>query len=217
MLKQTVTFKNIDNNDVTRDLYFNISKTELAEQEALSDGQFSANLKSIASSDKLSEVYPMVIEIIKLGYGVRTPDGDFVKSAQSWELFKGSMAYNKLIEDILLDHPEANGQLLADFINGMLPEDMRKGTLEATATPGFRPGADTSRPTPPDANAVPAATAPALALVADPSTPQSGATAYTGPELTSFNQPGDPAEMPPATPEVGVQHASTPRTDTFGA
>lgn len=148
MLKKTVTFTNIDGQTVTRDLYFNIAANELVEKEALSDQTYSQKLTNIASSNKLSKIYPMVLEFLEDGYGVRTPEGDFEKSPEAWAKFKNSLAFQALMDELLMD-PSNNGDKLANFINGMLPPDLAARVREQQARPGFRPGADTTRPTPP--------------------------------------------------------------------
>ena len=150
MLKKTVTYQNLDGQTVTKDLYFNVSANELVEKEALSESKYSERLKAIASTNKMSEIYPVVIEFLKDGYGIRTPEGDFEKdpTGVAWEKFRNSLAYEALMDELLLD-PAQNGTNLANFINGMLPPTLvAKGQAE-NATPGFRPGADTRRPTPP--------------------------------------------------------------------
>lgn len=150
MLKKTITFQNVDGDTVTRDVYFNISANELVEKEASSDQTYSEKLKAIGESAKLSEIYPVVMEFLEQGYGLRTADGDFEKdpSGREWARFRNSLAYEALMDELLLD-PNENGSKLADFINGMLPANLVAAAREQNATPGFRPGADTGRPTPP--------------------------------------------------------------------
>jgi hypothetical protein len=148
MLKKTVTYTNLDGQAISKDLYFNISTNDIAQKEALSDSKWSAKLQEIAKSDKLSEIYPMVMEFIEEGYGIRTEDGDFEKDPQHTEKFRRSMAFQALMEDLLLDTTN-NGTKLADFLAGMMPAELMNKAREMQAVPGFRPGADTSRPTPP--------------------------------------------------------------------
>src|SRR5690606_31984668 len=90
MLKKTVTYTNLDGQAISKDLYFNISTNDIAQKEALSDSKWSAKLQEIAKSDKLSEIYPMVMEFIEEGYGIRTEDGDFEKDPQHTEKFRRS-------------------------------------------------------------------------------------------------------------------------------
>lgn len=193
MLKKTVTYIGVDGDTVTRDLYFNISSSELVEKEAKSNQTYSAKLQAIGESSQLSEIYPMVIEFLEDGYGIRTPDGDFEKDPAHWEKFRKSLAYAALMDEMLLD-PSNNGNRLAEFITGMLPPDLAARVRERTAVPGFRPGADVSRPTPPVAGQ------PVVETVAQP------VVQPPAPQEIVVNQP----ETQPQTPQI--QQYSEPRT-----
>jgi hypothetical protein len=206
MLKKTVTFINVDGVPVTRDLYFNLSSNELVEKEALSNQTYSEKLKEIAKSDKLSDIYPTIMEFIQDGYGVRTEDGDFEKSPEAWEKFKNSLAYQSLMDELLMN-PDNNGNRLAEFINGMLPPDLVRRMQEQNVVPGFRPGANVSRPTPPIAGQQPTAGSVEAApepIVTPPAQPVQPAPAQA---------PQIPVEPTAPAPEPGViQQTSEPRT-----
>lgn len=145
MLRKTFTYENYDGVTVTRDFYFNLSKAELQLREIGSDGEWSKTLERIRMSDKGSVVIPEFEQIIAWTYGVKTPDGDsIVKNEANLELFKGCPAYSLLIEELLSTEGAA-----AEFIKGVLPAGMVAQAEAQGTIPGFRPGADTSRPTPP--------------------------------------------------------------------
>lgn len=150
MLKHTVTYTNIDGVEVQKDLYFNLGANEILEKESLSGDTYAHKLEQIAESDKLSEIYPTILEFIQSGYGVRTEDGEFFKddTGADWKKFKSSLPFQALMDNLLMD-PSNNGNRLAEFITGMLPKELANKINESNSVPGFRPGADTGRPTPP--------------------------------------------------------------------
>jgi hypothetical protein len=217
MIKQTVKFKNIDGVEVSKDLYFNLTTTEVSEQELLSDGQFLKDIEAVQGSDKMSIVYPLVQRMIGLAYGIRSEDGDFYKSDVDWERFKTTLAYNKLMEDLLFEDPVNNGQRLADFINGMLPEKIAKQAREQQAQAGFRPEADTSRPTPPPE-------AP-INLGEVPNVPDTQVAAPVAQNVQAVPAPPTAEEPvsawtnPPVQPvqEAPITQTSAPRDDLMGS
>jgi hypothetical protein len=145
MLKLPLTYTNFNGDVVTKDFFFNLSKAELAEQEMTSDGTFSKSLIRIGESKKGSEILPEFKKILKWSYGVKSQDGErFIKTDEVWEQFQDSAAYEVLIMKLFTEEGFA-----AYFANGIVPADVSGQLKEQNAVPGFRPGADTSRPTPP--------------------------------------------------------------------
>ena len=211
MLKKTVTYINADGATVSKDVHFNISANELLKKEAESGQTFSERIKQIAESKKLQEIYPLVLEMMGYGYGIRTDDGDFMKdpTGAAWGQFQNTLAFETLMDDLLIKDAENNGNRLADFINAMLPQDLMARAAEQQATPGFRPGADTSRPTPPSAQApVDLGGVPATVI-----NPPSAAPA-DAPAAPVEVAPSDPApeQSAPAAEPGFIQQTSEPRT-----
>jgi len=145
MLRLPLTYTNFNGDTVTKEFFFNLSKSELAEQEMISDGSYSKTLLRISKSSKGSEVLPELKKILKWSYGVRSEDGErFIKNDEVWKEFEDSAAYDSLIMRMFTEDGFA-----AYFANGIVPADISGQLKEQNAVPGFRPGADTSRPTPP--------------------------------------------------------------------
>lgn len=176
MLRKTVQYTNVDGDLITKDVYFNLTANELIQKEAESGQTYSEKLKAIAAANKLQDIYPAVLEMMGQGYGVRTEDGDFEKdpTGAAWAKFQNTLAFQTLMDDLLINDSENNGGRLADFINGMLPASLVNQIKEQQATPGFRPGADVSRPTPPAQSAQPVAVTPAEPTPIDYTLPGQG-------------------------------------------
>lgn len=121
MLKKEITYMGYDGVERTEDFYFNISKSELAEWEMGVDGGYSEELKRIARGKRTSEIIDTVRSIILRAYGVKSPDGKrFMKSEEISTAFYQTEAYSNLLITLLKD-----SELLADFVNQILPEDVR--------------------------------------------------------------------------------------------
>jgi len=120
VLKQSITYKNVDGKTVTEDFYFNLTKAELMKLEMQTDGGFKSRIEQIstpgAAGGLIIEVFEM---LLAKAYGVRTPDGSFVKNPAAFDEFLASEAYSTLLFDVLTTPTRA-----AAFFNGIMPTDL---------------------------------------------------------------------------------------------
>lgn len=126
MLKKTIKF--VDYNDIEReeDHYFNISKAELALLEASRPGGMKYYLERITQTQDTVAIMDMFKELIKMSYGVKSPDGrQFIKNDEVYTQFAQTEAYSELIMDILSSSENA----LA-FVQGILPKDVMKAAAQ---------------------------------------------------------------------------------------
>lgn len=214
MLKKPITFTDFDGNTVVKDFYFNITKAELAIAELESDGTWSQTLQKISESNKGSVVMPEFKKILKWTYGERNGDS-FDKSDAAYARFENSEPWSELIMELLSDATSA-----ADFINAVLPADIAAKNREAQATNGFRPGADTTRPTPPTITTETPEQMEArirAELVAQAQTVRT-----LNPDMTPYPQVSSLQEDQPQTRrealqnEQGIDHTSEPRDPSLG-
>lgn len=120
MLKKTITYKDLDGNDVTEDFYFNLSKPELAELELRHRGGFSDHLKTIVDAQDGGKIVDTFKSIITMSIGRRSDDGRrFVKSEEIAEEFMQTDAYSVLFMELV-----TNADAAANFIQGMVPSDL---------------------------------------------------------------------------------------------
>lgn len=120
MLKKTIKFVDYNNVEREEDYYFNISKAELAMLEASRPGGMKYYLERIAQTQDTVAIMEMFKDIIKLSYGVKSPDGrQFIKNDKVYEEFSQTEAYSELIMEILKSSENA----LA-FIQAILPRDL---------------------------------------------------------------------------------------------
>ena len=120
MIKIPIKYKTFDDEEVTEDLYFNLSKAELIELSVLDGGDFVDMLKKIVEDDDKEHIIKEFKNIIKLSYGQRSDDGKrFTKNEELSKEFLTTEAYSEFFMKLLTDEDFA-----AEFVNGIIPKDL---------------------------------------------------------------------------------------------
>lgn len=120
MLKKTITFPDLDGNNVTEDFYFNLTKTELVEMNFDHPGGMEAWIQEIVASEDNSRILATFKRIVQSAYGVRSEDGKrFIKEPDGFLRFTQSNAWDVLFMELMTDATAAG-----EFIAGIVPPDM---------------------------------------------------------------------------------------------
>lgn len=129
MLKKTITYTDYNGTERTEDLYFNISKAELAEMELGVTGGFSEMMKKIIAAQDVPSIVKIVKDLILKSYGEKSSDGRrFIKSPELSEAFSQTEAYTEVFLDVV-----ASAGNMAAFVNAIIPSDIsRKAGLPAS-------------------------------------------------------------------------------------
>lgn len=131
MLKETVTYKNLDGVEVSKELYFNISTSELTELDKAFGGNAFEKMSNLSENNSVMEVVSSLNNIILIAYGERTPEGDgFIKNDEVRNRFKYSLALEAYIS-LLLRSPEA----LERFRDGLVSQEVLRAAAEVTDAP----------------------------------------------------------------------------------
>lgn len=129
MLKRPITYTDFDDNVVTEDFYFNLTKSEMIELIVEKDEGLDEWLKRIVAMEDRRELISEFKRIILLTYGVKSPDGKrFVKSDELRSEFAQTPAYDALFMELA-----TNENAAADFINGVMPKDLREEAAKGAA------------------------------------------------------------------------------------
>jgi len=128
MLKQAITYTDFDDQVVTEDFYFNISKADLAKIKMTFEGQ--GGLEEVVrdmlakrDGDSIMELFE---KIVSMAYGIRSADGKrFLKSEELFKEFQETAAYAELYYKLCTD-----AQFGADFLTGCLPKEIREKAAE---------------------------------------------------------------------------------------
>lgn len=127
MLKKTIKYRDLDDNEITDDFYFNLTRADILELEADYDGGLKGMIEHLIQSDRVREVMPVFRQIISKSLGYRSADGkSFVRDYAFTEKFLNSDAYSELIVE-LMTNPDKG----AEFFNALVPKRLNDG-LPAT-------------------------------------------------------------------------------------
>lgn len=134
MIKKTLKYKNYNNDEVTRDFYFDISESELLMMHWSERGGLDKYYQRIIAENDTREILKAFRELVDMSYGVRSTDGaDFDKSPDHLKSFKASGAYNQLLMEFFTQDENGTNAFAEQFANGLLPDDLmeRVKKLEA--------------------------------------------------------------------------------------
>lgn len=120
MLKKTITYKDFNDEEVSEDFFFHLSKAELVELEMSHKGGLSTALERIIAAEDNQSIISEFKNIILAAYGKRSDDGKrFIKNQELRDEFTSTEAYSTLFMELVTDTDAAT-----EFINGIIPQDM---------------------------------------------------------------------------------------------
>lgn len=121
MLKKLIKYVDYNGNERAENFYFNLNKAELMDMELGVTGGMRQLLQLIIDKQDVPKIVDAFKTIILRAYGEKSPDGRvFDKSEELSRAFSHTEAYSNLYMELLSDSKKA-----ADFINALMPEDMR--------------------------------------------------------------------------------------------
>lgn len=133
MLKQTIEYTDFDDNQSVETVYFNLTKTELADNIHLKDTleQIQRDIvdgtKRSLKTSEITQILELVKTFMKLSYGVRSADGKrFIKTPEQWTEFTQTAIYDAFLFSLF----ETPNKAL-NFMSGILPQDMRSEAKSA--------------------------------------------------------------------------------------
>ena len=118
MLVKKVKYTDYKGNQREEELYFNLSKAEVAEMELSHQGGLSEKINRIVATQDNKEIIELFKDLIVKSYGVVSDDGRrFIKNDKLREEFVQTEAYSELFMELASDADEA-----AKFVNGIIPQ-----------------------------------------------------------------------------------------------
>ena len=122
MYKKTITYTDFDGNEITEDLFFNLSKTEIVKSNFSTAGGLENKLRKMVNEKNMQAIAEIFNELIGMSYGVKSDDGKhFVKSPEVRAQFENSAAYDAVYMELLQNVDSALG-----FLRGILPSELSK-------------------------------------------------------------------------------------------
>lgn len=116
MIKQTVSYLDFNGQEITEDLYFNLTNAEYVRLTGKVGGDISDYAQQLVAEGKHGEMLEFIENLILSSYGVRTPDGrGFKKTKEIRENFEYSIAFSEIFETLLSDPDKASA-----FASGLM-------------------------------------------------------------------------------------------------
>ena len=118
MIKKTITYTNYNDEEVTEDFYFNLTKAECLEMEMVAQGGLAEQLEGIVKSKDKKKIIETFKEVVLKAYGVKSQDGRrFIKTPELAAEFAQTEAYSDLFMELATNADEAS-----KFVNGIMPK-----------------------------------------------------------------------------------------------
>lgn len=118
MIKETISYEDIDGNSKTMDAYFHLTMREM--RQLLKEG-IQEKLEAVTSGKASSEdTFDLIDMLIKASYGKRIEDNGearFVKNPEATKIFMESDAYDGLLSKLMSDDTFATR-----FFTGLVPK-----------------------------------------------------------------------------------------------
>lgn len=134
MLKKTITYTNFNDEEISEDFFFHLSKAELVELELSYKGGLQETIKRIVDAEDGKAIIAEFKNIILSSYGQRSPDGRrFIKNQMLRDEFESTEAYSTLFMELVTDADKA-----AEFVRGVIPQDLAEEAAKiATPAPAL--------------------------------------------------------------------------------
>lgn len=118
MLKQTIHFKDYNDQDRTITEFFHLNEAEIVDMQAKSKNGIQEDMQEAILSNDVSQVLDFITNLVHKSYGKKSQDGiNFDKSPEILHKFVTSAYYS----DFLLGLIEDNGAKGQEFVRGIMP------------------------------------------------------------------------------------------------
>lgn len=131
MLKKTVTYKDFNGTEKTETIFFHLSKSDLTKMTLSEYGTMDQRLKAMVDRKDSPKLMEQFHDLLRLSYGVKTPDGRFVKKENGvdlFDIFETTAAYDEIFMELI-----SNPDKASEFARGILPEDLQQEAAKELA------------------------------------------------------------------------------------
>lgn len=135
MLKKTIKYKDFEGGEVVEDFYFNITMAEISKLALTSpEDDFVVYLQTMIKTRDGQQIIDTFEKIIRSAVGQRIEEDGKVKFKKSEKITSDlfdTNAYSALFMELIYE--ENAGRAVAEFIKGIVPEELRDGIDKAIA------------------------------------------------------------------------------------
>lgn len=125
MLIQPITYTDYNGETHTENFYFNLTRSELIEMDAMLPGGMENTFNLIKDKNDVPALMQAFKTILLKSYGIKHADGKrFEKSEEIYRAFEQSPAYDEFFMSLVQD----DGTMSSAFIKGILPKEKKVET-----------------------------------------------------------------------------------------
>jgi hypothetical protein len=129
MLKKTYTYKDYNDIERTETFYFHFTEAEILDMEMSAEGGFAERVQRIIDAKDQAALMKLIKKFVIDAYGVKSDDGRrFIKNEEVKTAFLECPAFSDIFMDMV-----TNDELAAEFVNGVIPDTMKKRFAEIAA------------------------------------------------------------------------------------
>lgn len=122
MLKKTYTYKDYNDIERTETFYFHFTEAEILDMEMSAEGGFAERVQRIIDAKDQAALMKLIKKFVIDAYGVKSDDGRrFIKNEEVKTAFLECPAFSDIFMDMV-----TNDELAAEFVNGVIPDTMKK-------------------------------------------------------------------------------------------
>lgn len=129
MLKKTYTYKDYNDVERTESFYFHFTEAEILDMEMSAEGGFAERVQRIIDAKDQAALMKLIKKFVIDAYGIKSDDGRrFIKNEEVKTAFLECPAFSDIFMDMV-----TNDELAAEFVNGVIPDTMKKRFAEIAA------------------------------------------------------------------------------------
>ena len=134
MIKQHVSYEDYEGNQVEKDLWFHLNKSDLAKMSLGFEGGLIDGLTELQEKGDKKAVAEFIDNLLINAYGVRKPGSDvFLKTPEIQQEFQYSLAHDEILMMLLGGEDDEIINFIVGIMPGMKAEDRTRVIAEVKA------------------------------------------------------------------------------------
>lgn len=143
MIKQHVSYEDYEGNQVEKDLWFHLNKSDLAKMSLGFEGGLIDGLTELQEKGDKKAVAEFIDNLLINAYGVRKPGSDvFLKTPEIQQEFQYSLAHDEILMMLLGGEDDEIINFIVGIMPGMKAEDRTRVIAEVKAAQDKKKGAE---------------------------------------------------------------------------
>ncbi len=143
MIKQHVSYEDYEGNQVEKDLWFHLNKSDLAKMSLGFEGGLIDGLTELQEKGDKKAVAEFIDNLLINAYGVRKPGSDvFLKTPEIQQEFRYSLAHDEILMMLLGGEDDEIINFIVGIMPGMKAEDRARVIAEVKVAQDKKKGAE---------------------------------------------------------------------------